>query len=323
MLLAERSAPAPHDYMYAGSWRACTRRAVYEMSEPFQQEPFKADTLANFRRGNDRERELLIDLARVGRAADPPFEVVAQQQRFELKGKSGRVVIVGKVDARLKCRELGMDAPLEIKAWHPNLVARIKTFEDLFLGTWTRSGAHQLLAYLFGSGEHIGYMLLDRNGLPRLLPVVLEDHLDRMEAFLQKAEEAVAHRLAGTLPDYIDDPTECKRCPFFGFCSPPVKYEGAVVITDDEMLEMLEHRNELMQSGKLFAKLDAEVKARLRGIEYGVAGPFVITGKWERGTTYVMPDEIKERYRKTDPHGRFKLDITKLGGKTATEEDEE
>src|SRR5688572_7881745 len=75
-LLADRRLPNPHPtHVYASAWRACERRMVLEMTVPDQQPPFDAFTLARFRRGNDRERDLLADLSRMGRNATPAFQI--------------------------------------------------------------------------------------------------------------------------------------------------------------------------------------------------------------------------------------------------------
>lgn len=318
MVSKDRNAPGPRQYVYASSWRACTRRMVYDMVAPDQVQPFSPDTLANFRRGNDRERELLIDLARVGRLNEPPFEVVGQQERFELKDRKGRIVIVGKTDARIKIGRTS--APIETKSWNVNTVARIHRFEDLFSNPWTRSGAYQLLCYLYGSNEPVGFMLLDRNGLPLILPVVLYDYLDAVEEFLSRAQVAMDHRDNGTLPDFHDDPSECKRCPFFGTaCQPPLKYEGAQILTDPELIEMMEIRERNKKAAKDFEWVDKEIKRRLRGVEQGIAGGFSVTGKWGSMTTYDYPASIKEEFKKVDPRGKFTLTITKVDREPETE----
>jgi len=307
-LLKKRRPPRPHGHVYAGGWRACDRRLVYDMRDPGEAKPFSADTLANFERGKDRGREVVIDLQRVGRVAD--FEVYGQEERFELKDRKGRTVIVGKTDASIRYGDLVTRA--EVKNWNPNLTARIFTFKDLFLSPWTRAGAYQLLSYLYGSNQQVGFMILDRPGIPRILPVVLEEYLEDMEHFLSRAERAVDHLEAGTLPDFHKDPDECKRCPFYGWCNPPLKYDGASIITYDEILMMLEEREELLVSGKRFAKLDDAIKKALRGTEIGIAGPFLLSGKWSRNTTYELPDDVKLKYKKTDEKGKFTLTITKV-----------
>src|SRR5262245_22381954 len=240
-----RPAQQPHASVYASAYRVCERRMVYELTgTPDQVPPWPTDVLAKFRRGDDRERNLLADLARIGRDAKPPFRVVSQQEHFKLHDRKGRVAITGKVDARLATD--GVRAPVEVKACSPLVVDRIETFSDLFTQPWTRSGAYQLLAYLYGAGEAYGFLLLDRAGVPRLLPVELDAHLDQMEEFLARAERVLDHRDAGTLPDYLDDAPECQRCPWYGgTCNPPITSASATVLTDPDLEAALERREQL------------------------------------------------------------------------------
>jgi hypothetical protein len=308
-----RGPASPHATVYASAWRVCDRRMTYELTQPGTLPPYAADVLARFRRGDDRERDLLADLARVGRDTDPPFAVIGQQERFTLKDRKGRIAISGKVDARIAVHD--RRAPLEIKAWSPFLVDRIETFADLFDNPWTRGGAHQLLAYLYGAAEPFGFLLLDRSGLPLLLPVELEAHLDRVEDFLTKAERVIDHVQAGTLPDYLpDDPSECKRCPWFGgVCNPPLSATGAVVLTDPELEAQLTRREEIKSIGKEFLDVDRAVKDKLRGVVNGIVGPFSITGKWSKQSTLELPADLKKQYTRTIAQGRFSLQIEKLG----------
>src|SRR4029079_19412761 len=82
-LLKQRRSPTPHATVWASSYRECERRMVYDLTCPDQQPPFDATVLARFRRGDDRERDLLADLQRIGREAEPAFEVANQQERLE------------------------------------------------------------------------------------------------------------------------------------------------------------------------------------------------------------------------------------------------
>ena len=301
----------PHPYVYASSYRSCERRMVLEMAAPEGMPPWPPEVLAKFRRGDDRERDLLADLTRVGRDAEPAFSVIGQQERFTLKDHKSRIAIVGKVDAQLLID--GARAPLEVKAWSPFMTDRIEQFSDLFDSPWTRPGAYQLLTYLYGAGVPFGFLLLDRSGIPALIPVELEPNLDRMEDFLTRAEHALDHREAGTLPDFYDDPAECQRCPFYGaVCNPPLVHEGAVILNDPELEANLERREALQAAGKEFARLDDQIKKQLRGVTEGVAGKFIIHGKWGKSTKLDVPAEIKKQYTTTDERGRFTLEITKV-----------
>jgi hypothetical protein len=276
--------------------------------------PFPPEVLARFRRGEDRERDLLIDLARIGRLMDPPFNVIGEQERFFLHDRKGRVVISGKVDARIS---IGTERPIpiECKAWNQHLVDRTNTFDDLFISPWTRKGAYQLLCYMYGSESEFGLMLLDRNGIPKPIPVNLTgENYQRVEEFLQLAEIAVDHMEAGVYPPYIKDAAECRRCPFFGcVCNPPVDSgPGATILSDQALIEKLDRRQELASASKEFEILDKDVKESLRGIEMGLAGNHLLEGKWQSSTTYDVPKEIKEKYKKTNEKGKFVLKITPI-----------
>ena len=312
LLLREQSRPTKQKYIYATGYSPCTRRMVLDLTEGDKRPGWTADQLARFERGEDRERNLLWKLNRVGAINDPPFKVIGQQERFELRDRKGRVAIVGKVDARLDFG-VGLHPPVEIKNWAPWTTDRIHSFEDLFASPWTRSAGYQIPAYLLASGEPIGFLLLDRPGIPALIPVELEKNLDRMEAFLQQAEIALDHKEAGTLPGYIDDLEECGRCWCFQMiCDPPTTSPAAKVVLDSEIEAKLERREQIKAIATQFIEIDEEIKRQFRGTEYAVCGPFSLEGKWSANTTYEIPKDIKDKYRHVDPKGRFSLKITKL-----------
>ena len=311
--LARSARPqTPHPYAYASAFRTCERRMVYEMTTPQTLPPWPPEVLARFRRGDDRERDLLSDLQRIGRDAEPRFTVIGQQERFQLKDHKGRIAISGKVDARLEIN--GARPPIEVKAWSPMMVDRIERFADLFDNPWTRSGAHQLLAYLYGAGEPFGFLLLDRSGIPRLLPVELDQHLDHMEEFLARAERAIDHVEAGTLPAFLEgNPAECKRCSWYGHtCNPPLAAVGAVVLTDPDLQADLARRDELEAAANEFDKIDKRIKEQLRGVEDGIAGPFVINGRWQKSSRVELPADLKKKYTVTNPRGQFRIEIVRL-----------
>jgi hypothetical protein len=305
---------SPHPYVYASAWRPCVRRMVLEMTQPDALPVWPPDVLARFRRGDDRERDLLADLARIGRDATPPFSVIGQQQRFELRDHKSRVAITGKVDAQLKLDHDRAAVPIEVKAWSPFLVDRIERFEDLFDNPWTRPGAYQLLTYLFGAAVPFGFLLLDRSGLPLVVPVELHEHFDKLEDFLARAEQALDHQAAGTLPAFLEnDAAECQRCPFYGStCNPPIGGAGVRVLTDPELEALLTRREALDAAATEFDRIDKDIKGRLRGIESAVAGPFLIEGRWGKQSKVDLPAALKAQYTRTDPKGRFTLTVTRL-----------
>jgi hypothetical protein len=311
-----RPAAIAHKTVWASGARECDRQFVLDL-EGAPRPEFSVEVLAKFRRGEDLERALVIATDRAGQEADPPFRVIGQQERFELRDRKGRVCISGKVDARLLFDTITpkIAAPVEIKAWSPFLVDRIESFDDVFENDWTRPAGNQLLAYLYGAAEPIGFLFLERSGLPKILPVTLEHHLDRVEDFLTRAERALDHVEAGTMPGYlVGNAATCQRCPYFGsVCNPPLDVAGAVVLTDPEIEQALERREALRLAGEEFNRIDREVKQHLRGIEHGIAGAFAIEGKWGKSSKLDLPEDLRKQYTRTDPRGRFTIEITKVG----------
>lgn len=317
----ERSTPSNRPYCYASGYEECERKLVLQMTHGDKVLPFPTETKAKFRRGKDRERNTIADLSMVGRYSSPQFEVIGQQKRFELKDHKGRIAIAGKVDLMLDFGRRQPQIPCELKDFHTNVTDRIFTFADVLQGKWTRKAARQLLCYLYGFGEPMGMLVFTRPGLPRLVPVWLEEHYDLVEGFLQKAERALDHKEAGTLPDYINDPAECKMCSFFGsICNPPIgSGEGAKIFTDPEDEQQLIRMIELEPAADEYLSLEKWAKDKFRGVEQGIAGSVFINGKWQRDTKYPLDAEAKKRidaikapFKKVEDKGKFFLTVTKL-----------
>lgn len=309
----KRGPSIPRSYLYASARRRCLRRSVLEATEPQWFYDFDTEAKTRMRRGSQRERDIVIDLKRAGRFSEPEFDIIGEQESVKIHDRNGRLIISGKIDGWILWED-GSRWPLEIKSWSPFLTDRIEQFSDLYTNQWTWPGAHQLLAYLFAKPEPVGLLVLDRPGLPRLIEVRLEENLEQMEAFLEDAMTCVDHIEAGTLPDYINDASECKRCPAFGSrCNPPIgSGPGAQILSDPELEAMLTRRHELEPAADEFSEIDKQVKAQLRGVELGIAGRFLVEGKWGKNTTYPVPDDIKQKYKKVDPKGKFTLTFTRL-----------
>jgi hypothetical protein len=282
----------------------------YDCVAPDEQPVPDAELLAKFHVGNDRERDTIANLIRAGRDNDPPYNVVAQQERFDLRDRKGRVAISGKIDGRIEIA--GKQPPFEIKHWSPYLVEPIDRFDDLMRSPYTRGGAYQLLLYLLGLNEEYGLLILDRSGLPKVIDVELSPNLDHAEEFLSRAEHVIDAIEADTAPPYIDDPDECHRCGYYGgVCNPPELAIAPEIFTDPALEAALTRRDALKAAGDEYADLDAEIKKRLRGVTRAYCGPFEIVGTWGKSSRVELPDEIKKQYTRTVERGRFTLTITK------------
>jgi hypothetical protein len=299
------------------------------MTKSHELPPFKPEQLARFRRGKDRARNVKSDLEQAGRDAKPSFELIGAEERFEVR-ESDVVVITGKVDWKTRFAIPGTrPIPTEYKSWSPFLTDRIERFEDLFENRWTRKGAYQLLAYMWAMGSEIGFLVLDRPGIPKILPVSLfaneNANLARVEKFLILAATAVKHKNAGTLPGYIQDVEVCKACDFLGsHCQPPMLAgAGAKMFTDEFRMHHVQRYWEIVEAGKEYAKLWDVIKEDFRGVEYGLCSETLIQGKYGKNTTVVVPPEhqaLYDSWKKVDLKGKFTLKLTRLG--TAKEADE-
>ena len=98
---------------------------------------------------------------------------------------------------------------------------------------------------------------------------------------LKKAEVVNEAVKKGEPPDYLlNNPVECKSCPFFGkTCNPPLDFGEMTVINDEELEKKLAIREELTGAKTEYDKLDKEVKERLREIPQAICGDYSITGK--------------------------------------------
>jgi hypothetical protein len=171
-------------------------------------------------------------------------------------------------------------------------------------------------------------MVLDRPGLPKVLPVSLfaNEHanLKRVEEFLSLAWQAVFAKVNDTLPDYVKDPAECKSCDFLGsHCTPPsLAGSGLQFINNDELGEMLDRRGALQAGAKEYAALDKTVKEVLRGAEMAAVGDWLVEGRWQKSSKTVVPPEhqkLFDSWKKTDPKGKFVMKFYQLGTKPEKE----
>jgi len=303
---ATGSGRAPATYVYASQWRACTRRMAIDVAWGHEAPPWPAEALARMRRGKEREVDLRVRLERAGKLSDPKFEVVGGEERFELKGKSGRVVLAGRTDCTVK---QGEDTfKVEIKSLSPFVAAKIKTPEDFEQFWWTRPYPYQMRAYQLGSNTRFGLWVLDRGGLPDLMlsDLYAENNLQKAEEFLAAAELAsetgVLYRETGDvsiLPEFATDAAECARCPYFGNrCQPPLEAQGPALGLAEELVEAERIYWETILAHKQHEAAAETLKdwAKASGSDLAVVGDTILSMSRYFTTEYPVPKEVKQQF---------------------------
>lgn len=313
------------DNTYATGRRPCVRWMALDLLRPEDRGEIDDNGLVRMERGNERERSIIIALQRAGERAEIPFEIIEGQKRFEVTDKDGVVILTGKIDGKIKFRD-NVKATFDTKAGDSFRFA--KSVEDLLHNPWTWASVWQICTYLLREAEPFGYLVLDRSGLPEMVPIILEEHLGEVEGFLQEARLARnarhdASNLAAieagqwpmALPAYTDDPALCRRCPHLNkSCTPPTirMGEGVTLIQDEDLIQAAETYFKTEVAATENDRSWKKLTASLRGIEHGILGPFEFTGRWQKQTSYAVPDEVRNPYKTVDPKGKFALEIHPL-----------
>jgi hypothetical protein len=312
-------------YVYASAYRNCSRCVALDLIRPDDRGDWSPETLERFARGKAIEDVIVSKLILAGRHQG--FSVQHQQKRYEIKGRSGKVVIVGKTDGTITFDD-EPDSPIPFDVKSGMAVLHCDDLLDIQNGRWTRHMPFQLGSYMLGEGVPRGLLILDKPSGPVFVPILLMDMLAEFEAFLQTAERAVDIRDATergedpALPAFSQDAEECLSCDHYKkSCHPPIAYgEGLSLIDDPAVLELARTRAENEEAGKAFSKADKALKKKLRGVELGsIAGEFDIIGKWGTSKKKTFPDacvacgsEIVP-FVEENPKGRFTVKILPAG----------
>jgi hypothetical protein len=320
----------PQRYVYASAWRSCEERMKLDVAYGHELPPWPLEAIARMTRGSEREVDVRRRLEQAGKLADPPFSVEGAQARFELRSRAGdRVVLVGKIDGALVWKIDGQRivVPFDIKHLAQHLAERVNTIEDFFTNKWTAHIPYQMMVYLLGSGSPVGCVVLDRPGLPRIIPISLYDHMERAEAFWTSAEWATQQALrtrnnrehatdtayTPELPEhrYCGDYATCQMCPhYLRFCDPPLGSLKMEMVLDDELLQAEQDYRENVEAAKIKERAETILKSYVkeRELDRAVIGKSIITRSIGTTTSYEIPAEIKATYAKKVPRITVKID---------------
>ena len=278
--LMKDQGPWPKNQPTASDLSACARETSLAILHWQERPGFTPEVLGRLEAGRDAEPRILPKLTAYG------FEVVEQQRQFELKGKSGAVILRGRIDGLMAWQ--GQRIPFDLKTISPMIYPRMNTVEDLLAHPFFSKWPRQLWAYEYLTNSETGFLLLeDLQGHWKMIDIPMD--WGRMETILQQCDDAVeaveAVQRHGTaeaeaLPPFASDPATCRRCWAFGrLCTPPLEYQGLTVADDPEMEAKLARRAELEGPAKEHETLDKEIKERVKGKDGLVIGPWLIQGK--------------------------------------------
>lgn len=301
---------------------SCLRRQVFELTESAKKLPITPDLKARFDVGILWERRILAELHNLG------FDVVEGQTRFELKGRSGRPVLSGKIDGKLawppqhdnkfEMKRHRVKFPFEIKSMHPGIFGRYRTAADLMESPFHRRYVFQLQAYMLGHGVDEGlFIITNCLGAWRLVPVKLDlDLAEQLLGFAERILEATeAYRFikdAGniegtawsTATGYTDDTDECSRCGFLGVvCEPPwLSAPAPETLELPALREAVEVWRRTREAAAEHARAEKEIKekAKAAGVTVVTCGDVVVNVKEVNKKGYSVPP-------KTERHASIKV----------------
>lgn len=313
----------------------CLRRGVLRRTAGEQARPIDDVGLAIFNTGNLLEgpiRRMIEDLG---------FEIDRSQRSFPPNDH----LVSGHIDGVIKHRQLNVAYILEIKTLNGTTWGQLNTYADIaeHSKSWVSKYAAQGVIYaalneIYRWGEEapilgVLYILFNKyTGQLKAIPAPLDQDAWRFaESLLDRADAINQHVEDRTLPDFIDDAEECRGCPFVGrACHPPIDMKGAELqVCDDvdviaalETLDSCEEAADRHKEAKAYL-FDKEKGGRLRGAALCMvpfrdgSGHWLIRGKVSPSTTYKVPPEIRDKYKKVDPEGTYKPTIERVVTKPA------
>jgi len=263
-----------------------------------------------FRTGNIVELPNLTFLNQAGL----PIQPAAQQYRWHKYRISGRTDGIAWITMDGKKLEI----PAEHKACSPNVFRSIAQHKTQGIALteskyhWVRKYPAQLMVYMLQKGVEYGLWIFYDKVSGRFLFWVMSLDYGYAEELLKRAERANENAEKGIIPkpQYKDI---CSTCDFaLTYCFPDKDFgEGFDIISDEDLIEKLQRREELKAAAEEYQAIDKEIKSMFRG-KSAVVGDFLIESKKYKTTFYKIPDNVKKEFAQMKE--AFRTTIKKLGG---------
>jgi hypothetical protein len=272
----------PHQSNWASTLMdPCERRLVYQRTEWDKAQPPDSRLQGIFETGKRLEKLVLNILNEIGAHSHPVWELLQPASRakddlltqYHIGGipdcflrvvpKEGRPQLLG---------------PVEIKTMDPNTFRRIQTAEDMTRQSWTQRYIGQLTLYELAANFDRGWFLLvNKANLYEYRWMELPLDYRLAETLLQKASRVNTHVQQGSLPPKLNDPVECRRCPFACLCGPDHKTGGNLtVIGNPQLEEVLDRLEELKETRQEIGALERQRDKILEDCQ----GQDVVSGRW-------------------------------------------
>lgn len=224
--------------------------------------------------------------------------------------------LTGHVDGVVQ--ENGEEIVLEAKSCSSfvfqKLKKRVRTAADLLaLGGYLAGYVAQVGTYVLLMGFRRGIILFanKEDFRSHSVEVSLDDPavLETCEAFLKRIE-AVNRAIKDGVDLAPEEGPHCERCPFVAVCLPDTEFAAPEIMDDEEVVGWLEERESLQEAVQRREELDEALKARFDRPGEFLLGSWNVRVKESLRTTYDVPPEVKDTFKKQVPmmrrtYGRF------------------
>jgi CRISPR/Cas system-associated exonuclease Cas4 (RecB family) len=256
-----------------------------------------------FDAGNEEEKQVKKRLAEDG------FDVVSQQNDFEIKDRNQNIICRGHIDGKISYK--GEYIPIEIKSMNENIFRTINSLEDFNKKPHLRKYLRQMQLYLYGNNEEAGLFILSDFRRHKIIPVILDfGECDFILKRLEKIWEYVQKKEYPPKIEYKKD--ICGRCSYSHICLPDVENKSSQMIDNEELEQTIDKHEELYKNYKEYKSIHGQLKETFNNVESAFIGSkYQIVGKTivkKLVNTKSMPDDVKKKYTEEKSEYRFHIE---------------